>query len=64
MDHLRASTIAAEIAMTVMRSPGLDPELRFSAAHLALWLQDGPHDLVANISDATVERINAEANHA
>jgi hypothetical protein len=60
---LSASTIAAEIAMTIMRTPGLDPDLRFAAAHVGLWLQDGPHDLVAFISESTVRRIQLKACH-
>lgn len=58
--NIRASTIAAEVAATVMRTPGLDPELRFAAAHLSLWLQAGPHDVVASISAETVRRIQLQ----
>ncbi len=59
--HIRASTLAAEVCMTVMRDPTADPDLRFSCAHVALWMQDGPADLVAAASRATVARIQSQS---
>lgn len=62
---IRASSLAAEMCVSIMRSAEADPDLQVSAAHVALWLQDGPQDTVARISEETVLRIQLqlEAGH-
>jgi len=60
---LKASSIAAEIARTVMLAPDLDETTRDAAAALALWLTEGPHDRVARISSDTMDRIYLGAGY-
>jgi hypothetical protein len=54
---MRASTLAAEICMTMMRDPNVEATIRDSAAAVALWLQSGPHDHVARVTANTVHRL-------